>query len=283
MLQLKRLRAARRRAIIRLGKNLRRHLDKILVRYSRVEDAVVFDERQFPFIAEIEAEWKVIRRELEVLLAHREHLPLLQEISPDHGKISTDEKWKVFFLHGYGERCERTRERCPETSQLLDRIPNLQNAFFSIMAPGKYAKRHRGVTKGFITWHLPLIVPEPKDGCVLKFDDRSCTWTEGRSLVFDDTNYHQVWNRTNRDRVVLLINFPRPMRWPGRLVAGAFLGAMKRTRYITDARENQSAWEDHFEAVAARSENPPAEPFATGMSAPIRSVRRQPPPPADVA
>ena len=55
MLHLEGLRAARRRAIIRLGKSLRRHLDKILVRFSLVGDPVVFDERQFPFIAEIEA------------------------------------------------------------------------------------------------------------------------------------------------------------------------------------------------------------------------------------
>ena len=42
-------------------------------------------------------------------------------------------------------------------------------------------------------------------------------WREGRSLGFDDTFDHEVWNETTGVRVVLFVDFqrplPRPIRW----------------------------------------------------------------------
>ncbi len=35
-------------------------------------------------------------------------------------------------------------------------------------------------------------------------------WQEGRCLIFDDSWEHEVWNDSNSDRVVLLVNFWHP-------------------------------------------------------------------------
>ena len=96
------------------------------------------------------------------------------------------------------------------------RFPGLNSAFFSILAPGTHIPEHRGVTKGLITCHLGLIVP--RDGDVrMRVGDRIVRWAEGETLVFDDTYDHEVWNETSGTRVVLLIQFERPLRQPGQV------------------------------------------------------------------
>jgi beta-hydroxylase len=37
--------------------------------------------------------------------------------------------------------------------------------------------------------------------------DQVQDWQEGKCLVFDDTTEHEAWNRGDRTRVVLLIDF----------------------------------------------------------------------------
>ena len=38
------------------------------------------------------------------------------------------------------------------------------------------------------------------------------SWREGRGLHFDDTFNHEVWNDTEGYRVVLFVDFARPLR-----------------------------------------------------------------------
>jgi beta-hydroxylase len=39
-------------------------------------------------------------------------------------------------------------------------------------------------------------------------------WSEGQALIFDDTFNHEVWNDTDGYRVVLFVDFARPLRQP---------------------------------------------------------------------
>jgi aspartyl/asparaginyl beta-hydroxylase (cupin superfamily) len=124
---------------------------------------------------------------------------------------------------------------------VIEQIPGLNSAFFSILAPGTHIPDHRGVTKGLITCHLGLIVP--RDGDVrMRVDDRVVRWAEGETLVFDDTYRHEVWNDTAGTRVVLLIQFERPLRNPGKWFADLFLGAVKRSAFVQEARANVAKW-----------------------------------------
>ncbi|MGC6727993.1 aspartyl/asparaginyl beta-hydroxylase domain-containing protein, partial [Escherichia coli] len=90
-------------------------------------------------------------------------------------------------------RVDENLARCPHTSQLIEQIPGLNSAIFSILAPGTHIPAHRGVTKGLITCHLGLVVP--RDGDVrMRIGNRTVRWAEGETLVFDDTYDHEVWN-----------------------------------------------------------------------------------------
>lgn len=240
-----------RQLLMRVGKDLRPFIDRAIAGSSEVGDPPVFDPAVFPFTHAFEERWEKIRAEAEAVLARGRNLPRVDDISPDHARIADGEGWKSYFLVGYGYRRERACRRCPETAALLERIPNLHSAFFSIMEPGQRLIPHRGPTKAIITWHLPLSVPRDREACRIKIAGQWHSWTEGRSLIFDDTYRHEVRNDTDEHRIILLIHLLRPVRFPGSLVSQTFLGAIRFSPFVQDARRNQDAWEDAFERADA--------------------------------
>jgi beta-hydroxylase len=248
------LREGYRASLLRVGKNSRKSLNRILARSSRVGDPAWFERDQFPWMKELEDNWEKIRDEAENLLAVRDLLPAMEELSPDHDRLTSGGTWRAFFLHGYGARCERSCARCPETTRLLDSVPGLSSAFFSILAPGSHLPRHRGPTKAIITWHLALKVPEPREKCWIEVDWKRRLWEEGQSLVFDDAQKHEVLNDTDEERVVLLLHFARPMNAPGSWIGRALMAVIRWSPFVSDGKRNQQQWEDSFEAAMGRRE-----------------------------
>lgn len=243
-----------RAAILRVGKASRRTVNRILAGSSRVGDPAWFESGQFPFMQPLEENWEKIRDEALNLLAVREMLPAMEDLSPDHDRLTSGGSWKAFFLYGYGTRCERSMARCPQTAQLLDTVPGLSSAFFSILAPGTHLPRHRGPTKAILTWHLALKVPRDREKCWIEVDWKRRLWEEGRSLVFDDAQKHEVRNDTDEERVVLLMHIERPMRPPGRWVGRALMAAIRWSPFVSDGKRNQRMWEDAFEEAMSKRE-----------------------------
>lgn len=240
------IRDPRRGTVKLLKKKARPAFNRVLARYSEVGDPATFDPALFPFTARLEANWRVIRRELEGVLAHRNAIPAFQDISPDQSRISKGDSWKTFWLRGFGSESAVARTMCPRTCDLLDTISGVETALFSILEPGTYIPPHRGVYKGLINYHLGLIVPRARGRCRMRVGDAVLFWEEGKSIVFDDTNQHEVWNETREQRVVLMIQFRRPLRPPGEQLSHLFLRALRLTPYITEAHENQARWEQRF-------------------------------------
>ncbi|WP_235512480.1 aspartyl/asparaginyl beta-hydroxylase domain-containing protein [Sphingomonas sp. Leaf17] len=236
------MRAERGRPLIlRVGKHLRGVFDRLIAASSLVSNAPVLDVRDFAWTAALRDEWPAIRDEAMAVALRGQAAPSLATISPDHRAIAEVDKWRSFFLWGYGYRIDDNLARCPRTAAAVARIPGLNSAFFSILAPGTHIPAHRGVTKGLITCHLGLIVPQ--DGDVrMRVANRIVRWSEGETLVFDDTYDHEVWNDTSATRVVLLIQFARPLRNPGRWIADRFLAVVRRSAFVQEARANIGAW-----------------------------------------
>ena len=245
--------ARRRKLVMRYGKLALRNIDRWFARQSLVPNEPVLDPALFPWLAEIEGRWRSVRAELEPLLRDREALPRFQDISRDQYRISPDDKWRTFVLYGFGYRSEANCRLCPETARLLSRVPGLENAFFSILGPGKHVPSHRGITKGLIRCHLGLVVPGKADRCLMRVGGVVCTWEPGRVLVFDDSFAHEVHNDTDEERVVLLFDFARPLTRRARLARRALFALFRRTAYVRDARELQARWERRYYAGGAES------------------------------
>ncbi|MBI4779901.1 MAG: aspartyl/asparaginyl beta-hydroxylase domain-containing protein [Oscillatoriophycideae cyanobacterium NC_groundwater_1537_Pr4_S-0.65um_50_18] len=224
-------------------------IEELAVKSSKVGDSVFFSKAQFPWAAELEANWQVIRQELDQVMLHAEVLPNFQDISPRQQGIANDNLWKTYFFYAFGFKAQGNCDRCPETTRLLQKIPGLKVAFFSILAPGKHIPEHRGKHKGLIRYHLGLKVPEPREKCRIRVDHQIAYWEEGKSLIFDDTFYHEVWNETEDYRVVLFLDIARPMRFPMNLVNWLVCTLIGFSPIIQVARGNHESWEKQFEAL----------------------------------
>ncbi len=215
------LRQTRRRLVKQFGKRVTRSMSEFLGRQSLVPDMPVLDPAQFDFTGKLEANWQTVRDEAASILQHRDSIPSFDEVSPDQKRISKGGSWRTFFLFGFGERLEKNCAKAPATAALLEQIPGLQTAWFSILAPGYHIPAHRGVTKGILTCHLGLIIPKEREQCRLRVEDETLSWQQGKTLMFCDGYDHEVWNDTDEERTVLLIQFDRPMRLGGRLASKA--------------------------------------------------------------
>lgn len=242
-------RGALRNLTKRTGKWLFRGvLLRALAAQSRIPNDPVLDEALFPWAVLLRERWPRIQAEVDALLRDREVLPNFQDISPDQYRISPNERWKTFMLYGFGERFDFGCWLCPETDAVLRQIPGLKTAFFSIIGPGKHVPLHRGVTNGLVRCHLGLRIPQGPGACEMEVGGQRCVWREGELIFFDDTFPHQVWNETQGERAVLLLDFDRPMGWWGRVLHRGMLAALRRSAYFRDAVRNQRAWEQRYRA-----------------------------------
>lgn len=222
---------------VTLGKRIRLPINRWLHRHSAIGSGPFFEESQVPGIELLRDNWEAIRAEAEALLANRASIPPLGRISPDHRRIATNSSWKSFFLSGYGFKIAANRARCPATSALLDRVPGVVVAFFSIFEPGTHIPKHRGMSKALLNVHLGLIVPTGQGRCEIRVGNETRRWRSGELMIFDETYDHEAWNLTNEPRVVLFLHVLRPMYWPGRLIGRLFLWAVSRTSIVQDARK----------------------------------------------
>ncbi len=241
--KLDQFRRLRQHRIKKRGKKAFERANRYLATQSRVGDAPVFDSRDFPWTAELEVNWKTIRGELERVLRLRDELPRLHDLSQDNYRVSADDRWKTFVIRGFGYWASEGRRLCPETTRLLRGIPRLESAFFSVLAPGANIPPHVGIPKGLLRCHLGLVVPDPSEGCHMVLDGVTRYWQEGRTFVFDDTYRHEVHNDTDQERVVLLLDFERPMSWKGKLVNRTLLAVMRRTSHVQEPKRALRTWE----------------------------------------
>jgi len=142
------------------------------------------------------------------------------------------------------------------TTEILSRVPGIQTAFYSILAPGYHIPAHTGITKAVLRVYLGLIIPKQRGKCRIRVGDQIKAWEQGKAFVLDDTYEHEVWNDTDEERVILLFDFDRPMRLGGRMVSRLFLQLMKLTAFYQEPKKNLLDAEGRFAAAAQRaSEN----------------------------
>ena len=220
--------------------------ERLNLAFSSVGNPPVHSNDTFPWARDIEAEWRSVRAELDALLVRKGDLPAFHEISSEVRSISSDDNWKTFFLCGYGITSEKAIAQCPETWRLLQKIPGLKSAMFSIFEPGKHLPPHRGPYNGVLRFHLGLIVPDEPDKVGIRIADQLCHWQEGKALIFDDAYQHEAWNHSDQVRVVLFVDFEKPLRQPAKAINRAILNMAVFTPFIREGHQAHKSWEKLF-------------------------------------
>lgn len=243
----------RRRFIKKLGKKLVRGIAKTQSKQSILPDTPHLANENFDFLEAFTDNWETIVEEAQAVLKFQDAIPGFQDLSPDQYRLAKGRNWKTFILFGFGQRMEKNTSLTPVTASILENVPNLQTAMFSILSPGYHIPAHKGVTKGILRCHLGLIIPKDYEKCRIRVDNIITPWRPGEIFVFDDTYEHEVWNDTDEERVILLFDFDRPMRLWGRILNTTFLQLMKMTAYYKDPKKNLANAEERFEAAVKQA------------------------------
>lgn len=180
-----------------------------------------FERELFPWHAQLESHTDTIREELLGVLAQPDGVEpflgtndakVLEQQDLMRGERGAAE-WNAFFFHRHGEIFEQNASRCPGTTRILDSLPlvhireHAPEVLFSVLTPGSHILPHRGVTNTRLVTHLPLIVPSD---CAIRVGGVDHAWQEGRCVTFDDTFEHEAWNRSDRVRVVMILDSWHP-------------------------------------------------------------------------
>jgi ornithine lipid ester-linked acyl 2-hydroxylase len=173
-------------------------------------------------------------------------LPNVQDITVDAQSITQDAGWKMFLLTAYGITSRANIALCPETWRILQRIPGLKTAMFSVFQPGKRLPPHRGPYNGVLRFHLGLLVPAGDDKIGIRVGPEVRHWKEGSGLVFDDAFEHEAWNETDQARVVLFVDFVKPLRFPANILNKMLLSLAVFTPFVREGNDNLRRWERQF-------------------------------------
>lgn len=198
--------------------------------------------REYPGLRELETGYPDVRRECLELLAIKDRLTDIEALGGAYtaGGIHSI-AWKTFVLKAGGFVADNCR-RAPRTAELLRGIDGLFTAFFSVLEPHQYIKPHWGYWKGFVRYHLGVVIPDDNadSKCWLRINtdlqdnnkrDKSLVergekyfWRNGEGIMFDDTFLHDAANESNEVRVVLWLDIKRKMPLPLAALNSAFVG-----------------------------------------------------------
>jgi beta-hydroxylase len=212
--------------------------------------------QDYPELAILERHHEAIRRECVDLLEIKERLTDVEALGGSYtaGGIHAI-RWKSFVLKS-GRFIEENCARCPETARLLRGIPGVYTAFFSVLDPHQYVAPHWGYYKGFLRYHLGVIIPHNNGdrACFLRVNDaerdnaahdpslvhrgETYYWREGEGVVFDDTFLHDAANDSDGVRVVLWLDIARRMPRSLDLVNRAALWIAFRDPSVRQVRHN---------------------------------------------
>ena len=178
-----------------------------------------FDRDHFPWLERLESATDDILAELEAILADRDPglTPYIAMApgTPESKWTALDKSldWGAFHLWKEGERVDENCARAPRTAAFVETLPlcriegRAPAVFFSILKAGSHIPPHTGVTNVRSIVHLPLIVPVD---CRFRVGGETREWRKGEAFVFDDTIEHEAWNRSGRDRAILIIDTWNP-------------------------------------------------------------------------
>jgi hypothetical protein len=134
--------------------------------------------------------------------------------------LTDGRNWTVFpFFDGSGTLQVDNARRCPRIAAFLGSRAGIGNigcmAFFSIMNPGTHVPPHTSELNTRMRYHLGIEVPE--GNIHFRIHDQLVTWSQGRCIKFDDSYEHEVFQQSDRRRVVFVLDLPHPELGPQEL------------------------------------------------------------------
>ncbi len=157
--------------------------------------------KDFDFLTLLESQKDVIKQEF--LNLGKDHDLIFPYPQPE---MYSPKGWDQFPLYAFGKRVDECCSICPETARIIESIPNMVTAFFSILRAQSNINWHYDVEeycKHVYRSHLGLITPE---ACFFSVGLETKMWEEGKTLIFQGNQPHAACNGSIVDRIVLIVD-----------------------------------------------------------------------------
>ncbi|MBA3772242.1 MAG: aspartyl/asparaginyl beta-hydroxylase domain-containing protein [Ramlibacter sp.] len=162
----------------------------------------------FPQGLAFERRFDEVQREIDLLLQKRK-LTRYQDIDPARAaEVSQD--WRLYYAYFLWKENESARADLPVTLEIVKNIPHAINVTVAVLEPGVELAAHEGPYAGVLRYHLGIRVPKENPPSI-RVLDQHYTWKAGESIVIDDVYNHEVFNKSDDVRVILMVDFMRPM------------------------------------------------------------------------
>ena len=212
------------------------------------------DLSEYPELDVLKQNYAIIRAECENLMQSQLRIPGMEELTSYTSGGIHQIAWKSFMFKS-GEFIEENCALAPQTAALLRPVPGIYTAFFSVLEPGQHIKAHWGYWKGFVRYHLGVLIPDNNrdSKCWIRINpdaqerggDRTAIqqgetyfWHDGEAVLFDDTFLHDAANETDQVRVVLFLDVARKMPLGLSLLNRFFLWIAHKDKSVREIRAN---------------------------------------------
>ena len=209
---------------------------------------------EYPELAVLAENYPTIREECESLIRSRLRIPGMEELTSYTSGGIHQIAWKSFMFKS-GKFIDENCALAPKTAELLRGIPGVYTAFFSVLEPRQHIKAHWGYWKGFVRYHLGVVIPDNNrdSKCWIRINPQAQArtgdreqigqgekyyWHEGEAVLFDDTFLHDAANESDQVRVVLFLDVARKMVWPLALLNRLFLWIAHQDKSVREIRAN---------------------------------------------
>jgi beta-hydroxylase len=177
--------------------------------FSKNTQSAYIDPAQFPELDIFKNNWQAIRDEA-LLLNNAEHIKASTDLDDVGFNSFFKTGWKRFYLKWYGANLHSAEKLCPYTLSLINQLPNVKGAMFTMLPPGAKLVKHRDPYAGSLRYHLGLVTPN-HDDCYIDVDGTRYSWRDGEVVMFDETYIHYAENKTDHNRIILFLDVKRPV------------------------------------------------------------------------
>lgn len=161
----------------------------------------------FPVSLQLESQYELIKNDY---INYHQPLQSFNKMLPDFKLKISDNDWKIIPLKTVGKINKQYSNYFPSLKNILSNS-SIHNAFFSIFEPNTKIPIHTGPYKGYLRYHLGIIIPHEDKEPYINVGGITYFWEEGKGILFDDLYPHYAENPTCKKRVVLFIDVIRPL------------------------------------------------------------------------
>jgi aspartyl/asparaginyl beta-hydroxylase (cupin superfamily) len=164
-----------------------------------------YESKQYDWAHEILNQRELIVKEFySVIKTEKLFDPYFNQLLTSHQGM-----WQTIVLKFWTINNYKNQSYFPNTTKVINKIPNLVSASFNKLQGGTDIKPHCGDTNGIFRCHLGIEVPAGLPLCGFEVNKERKEWKTDDLIIFCDAHNHNAWNHSENDRYIFLFDIIR--------------------------------------------------------------------------